>query len=92
VYATAEPLFTWHEGHQDFLLDRDPIATVGIIWSQRSIDFYGRGQADRRSMLPYRGFAEALIRAASLICRCMWIMSLGTLGALPCWSFPTSAP
>ncbi len=62
-YATAEPLFSWHEEHQDRLLARDPVATVGVVWSQRSIDFHGRDQADGRSMAPYRGFRDALIRA-----------------------------
>ena len=62
-YATAEPLFGWHEDHQDVLLDRDPLASVGVLWSQRSIDFHGRGQAETRSMQPYRGFTDALVRA-----------------------------
>jgi hypothetical protein len=62
-YSTAEPLFTWHEEHQDLLLDRDPIAMVGVVWSQESIDFHGRDQPEVRSMLPYRGWIDALIRA-----------------------------
>ena len=60
-YATAEPLFSWHERHQHALLAREPIATVGVVWSQRSIDYYGRGRSD--VLLPYRGFVDALIRA-----------------------------
>jgi hypothetical protein len=62
-YATAEPLFTWHEENQHYLLDRDPIATVGVVWSQRSIDFHGRDDPEQRSILPYRGFVDALVRA-----------------------------
>ncbi|MET9023256.1 alpha-amylase family protein [Actinopolymorpha sp. NPDC004070] len=62
-FATAPRLFGWHERHQDVLLDRTPIATVGVVWSQRSIDFHGRDDAESRSMLPYRGFVDALIRA-----------------------------
>ncbi|HZC25522.1 MAG TPA: Tat pathway signal protein, partial [Actinopolymorphaceae bacterium] len=62
-YATAEQLFRWHEEQQDALLGRDPIATVGVVWSQRSTDFHGRDQAESRSVLPYRGFRDALIRA-----------------------------
>jgi Hypothetical glycosyl hydrolase 6 len=62
-YDTAESLFGWHEEHEELLLDRDPVATVGLVWSQRSVDFHGRDDAETRSMLPYRGFAEALIRA-----------------------------
>ncbi|MGW0229303.1 alpha-amylase family protein [Actinopolymorpha singaporensis] len=61
-YATAPRLFGWHERHQDVLVDRTPIATVGVVWSQRSIDFHGRDDAESRSMLPYRGFTDALIR------------------------------
>jgi hypothetical protein len=33
------------------------------VWSQRSVDFHGREDPEARSVLPYRGFADALIRA-----------------------------
>lgn len=62
-YATAGPLFRWHEKNQSLLVDREPIATVGLLWSQRSVDFHGRDQPESCSLEPYRGFADALIRA-----------------------------
>jgi hypothetical protein len=62
-YATAEPLFRWHEQNQQYLVDRQPIATVGVLWSQRSVDFHGKDQPESRSLAPYQGFTDALIRA-----------------------------
>jgi hypothetical protein len=62
-YATAEPLFSWHAEHEQYLINREPVATVGLLWSQRSVDFHGKDQPEARSSLPYRGFVDALIRA-----------------------------
>ncbi|GAA1641242.1 family 10 glycosylhydrolase [Kribbella alba] len=62
-YATAEPLFSWHAEHEQYLINREPVATVGLLWSQRSVDFHGKDQPETRSLLPYRGFVDALIRA-----------------------------
>jgi hypothetical protein len=62
-YATAEPLFQWHSEHEQYLVNREPVATVGLLWSQRSVDFHGKDDPETRSLLPYRGFADALIRA-----------------------------
>lgn len=62
-YRTAEPLFRWHEAHEHYLVDRRPVASVGLIWTQENYDFYGRDDAEARVALPQRGFAQALIRA-----------------------------
>ncbi|WP_169512962.1 alpha-amylase family protein [Actinopolymorpha alba] len=62
-YHTARPLFRWHEANCTYLQDRDPIATVGVVWSQRSLDFHGRDEPQERSVDPYRGVVDALIRA-----------------------------
>ena len=62
-YRTAESLFRWHETNERYLVDRRPIATVGIVWSQQNIDFYGRDEAEARTVVPYQGFMQALIRA-----------------------------
>lgn len=61
-YATAAPLFAWHEENERYLLDRTPVATVGVVWSQTSTDFYGRDDATERTGLPYQGVVNALIR------------------------------
>ncbi len=62
-YRTAEPLFRWHEANQEYLVDREPVATVGVVWSQRCVDFYGRDAPDERLVLPTRGITQALLRA-----------------------------
>lgn len=62
-YATAEPLFGWHAAHEEYLVDREPVATVGLLWSQRSVDFHGQDDPETVSQLPYRGWVDALIRA-----------------------------
>ena len=63
MYQTAEPVMQWHKKNQAYLSDRKPIANVGLVWSQRSVDFYGRDNAAELTDAPYEGFAQALIRA-----------------------------
>lgn len=59
-YKTAEPIFNWHAENEDILLDRTPLADVGIVWSHENHDFFGQDQAQDRTMLPYRGAMKAL--------------------------------
>ncbi len=63
MYGTAAPVMAWHKVNEAYLVNRQPVASVGVIWSQRNTDFYGRDQADRMVDLPYRGVTQALIRA-----------------------------
>ena len=63
MYRTAEPVCRWHKDHEEFLVNRRPIATVGVVWSQQNTDFYGRDDADLLVDLPWRGITQALIRA-----------------------------
>ena len=63
MYRTAEPVYRWHQQHQEFLINRQPVATVGVVWSQQNQDFYGRDDADTLVELPWRGVTQALIRA-----------------------------
>src|SRR5260221_589598 len=63
MYRTAEPIYRWHQDHAQWLVNREPIATVGVVWSQQNSDFYGRDDADLFVELPWRGIAQALIRA-----------------------------
>jgi hypothetical protein len=63
AYATAEPVMKWHKAHEAYLTDRQPVASVGMLWSQRNCDFYGRDNAAELVDAPYDGFAQALIRA-----------------------------
>ncbi|HRW07094.1 MAG TPA: hypothetical protein P5121_18450 [Caldilineaceae bacterium] len=62
-YQTPIPLMQWHEANERYLLHRTPVATVGVLWSQENVDYYGRDQGHDRVMLPYHGIIRALIRA-----------------------------
>jgi hypothetical protein len=44
-------------------VNRSPIASVGVLWTQQNTDFYGRDATEERTALPYRGVITALIRA-----------------------------
>ncbi len=57
---TAERLSRWHAENEAYLVDREPIATVGLVWSEANIDWYGRGESSTRAVLPFAGVAEAL--------------------------------
>lgn len=61
-YSTAPPLFGWHASHEEQLLRREPVATVGVVWSQDNAVWYGRDAAESRAAAPYWGVIEALIR------------------------------
>jgi hypothetical protein len=62
-YRTAQPLMAWHERYQPYLIDRQPVASVGVVWSQENVDWHGRDAAESRVMRPYWGVVQALIRA-----------------------------
>jgi hypothetical protein len=63
MYHTAGPVFGWHKTNEEFLINRNPVATVGVVWSQQNMDFYGRDETELMVELPYRGITQALIRA-----------------------------
>ena len=63
MYHTAEPIYRWHKANEPFLLNRRPLATVGVVWSQGNTDFYGRDDADLFVEQPWRGMTQALIRS-----------------------------
>lgn len=63
MYRTAESVYRWHKDHEEFLVNRQPIASVGVVWSQQNTDFFGRDDADLLVELPWRGVTQALIRA-----------------------------
>jgi hypothetical protein len=58
---TAERLSRWHADNEAYLVDRRPIGTVGVVWSERNIDLYGRGESSLRTVLPFTGAIEALV-------------------------------
>ncbi len=63
MYRTAGPMMQFHKDHEQFLVDRKPVAAVGVVWSQDSTDFYGRDRPNELTELPYRGIVQALVRA-----------------------------
>jgi hypothetical protein len=63
MFRTAEPILRWHAENQQYLINRQPVATVGLVWSQENTDFYGRDNSDELVELPWRGWTNALVRA-----------------------------
>ena len=63
AYHTAEPVMRWHKANEQYLVNRKPLATVGLVWSQRNIDFYGQNDSGPLAEEPYNGFMQALVRA-----------------------------
>jgi hypothetical protein len=63
MFDTAEPLWRWHEKNERHLLGRTPLATVGLLWSQRNMDFFGRDDAGALVDDPWNGMSQALVRA-----------------------------
>ena len=62
-YETPVELCQWHAAHERFLVNRRPVATVGVVWSQRSCDFFGRDDWAAQAAGPADGFMQALVRA-----------------------------
>lgn len=63
MYHNPTALFHWNRDNEQYLINRTPIATIGLVWSQQNMDFYGRDNTEERVELPWRGMAGALIRA-----------------------------
>jgi len=87
MYRTAEPVYRWHKNHEEYLVNRRPIATVGVVWSQQNTDFYGRDDADLLVELPWRGVTQALIRARIPYLRSTPITSSGMPVSSRSWSW-----
>ncbi len=63
MYRTPEPVMKWVKENEEYLVNREPVAAVGLVWSQRNTDFFGRDEADERVEAPYYGWVHALVRA-----------------------------
>jgi hypothetical protein len=63
MLQTAEPILRWHADNQQYLINRRPLATVGLVWSQQNHDFFGRDNVDELTESPWRGWTNALVRA-----------------------------
>ena len=62
-YETVPPVYQWHKANEEFLFNRTPVATVGVVWSQGNSNWYGRDDTNTRVELPWRGIMNALVRA-----------------------------
>jgi hypothetical protein len=62
-YETVPPVYKWHKANEEFLFDRTPVATVGVVWSQGNSNWFGRDDTNTRVELPWRGIMNALVRA-----------------------------
>ncbi|MCW4459819.1 alpha-amylase family protein [Microbacterium sp. MPKO10] len=60
-YETAAGLLSWHAANDEVLQDRVPAANVGVVWSQRNLDFYGRDDAANTAESPYAGVTKVLV-------------------------------
>ncbi|HAH24663.1 MAG TPA: Tat pathway signal protein [Prolixibacteraceae bacterium] len=63
MYHTAAPIFNWHKRNEQYLINRLPVASVGVVWSQQNMDFYGHDATEQLVELPWRGMTQALMRA-----------------------------
>jgi hypothetical protein len=63
MFRTPERIFQWHRANEEYLANRRPVAAVGVVWSQRNTDFFGRDDAAELVEAPYRGWTQALLRA-----------------------------
>ncbi len=62
-FTTSIPVYRWYADNETYLVNREPVATVGVVYSQRNADFYGRDRAQEKVAQPYYGFIQALVRA-----------------------------
>ena len=63
MYDTPTAVLKWHKENEEFLINRTPVASVGVVWSQQNTDFYGRDNPEEVVELPWRGVTQALLRA-----------------------------
>ena len=60
-YRTSEPMMNWHADNDDYLINRTPVASVGIVWSHENIDYYGKETPEESAIWPHEGFVQAMI-------------------------------
>lgn len=62
MYHTAKPVMQWHKDNEQYLINRTPVANIGVVWSQDNNDYYGRDNANELVELPFRGMLQSLVR------------------------------
>jgi hypothetical protein len=60
---TVEDLYVWHHRHERYLRNEAPLARVGLVYSEQTRDFYGKGDADAKVDDHLKGMYHALVEA-----------------------------
>jgi hypothetical protein len=60
---TVEDLFAWHQRYERYLRNEAPLARVGLVYSEQTRDFYGKGEPETRVDDHLKGMYHALIEA-----------------------------
>jgi hypothetical protein len=63
MYRTPGPVMTWCRTNETYLVNRTPVANIGLAWSQRNTDYFGRDDPGNRVDAPYTGWMHALVRS-----------------------------
>jgi hypothetical protein len=63
MYHSPIQMLQWHKANIHYLINRIPVASVGVVWSQENFDFYGRDNAAELVEMSWRGMIQALTRA-----------------------------
>jgi len=59
----VEELYTWHYANEKYLRNLDPVASVGLVYSQQTATFYGGEKARAKVEDPALGVYQAMVEA-----------------------------
>jgi hypothetical protein len=59
----VEEMYKWHATHEAYLRNEQPLARVGMVYSQQTATYYGGDAAHSKVEDPSLGFYEALVEA-----------------------------
>jgi hypothetical protein len=59
----VEDVYTWHHRSEPYLRNTDPLARVGMVYSQQTASFYGGEQARQKVEDHTQGYYQALVEA-----------------------------
>ena len=63
IYDLPVQQMLWHKQNEEYLYKRTSLASVGILWSQKNVEFYGQDKPRERVEHAFRGITLALTRA-----------------------------
>jgi hypothetical protein len=59
----VEEIYAWHHRSERYLRNEEPLARIGLVYSQQTASFYGGPRAGQKVEDPTLGFYHALIEA-----------------------------